>query len=690
MVVCLLVTGSAALAGTVVVSTAAPSDAIASDAVGATSYTKIFDYDANTNHVRGNTFVTDDNPTGDGWMMASLTIRKQNTSEGLQTFNNDTLKVWIAEGTADMWILGDGEGDSDMFNGTGMTVLVEEEAFVLSGAIADDSYINLVFDTPVYLDENTTYVWVATYERSDDATSPRCIEIVENGLNTVTEQIRINATENSTRGGYAMTYYVQPLSRVATNPLPNDEAPSVNQDTNLTWDNPLGYPADHFELYIRADAGVNEPNWVGAGTYSVDPVADLDLDGDPATTEADPEDTGITIEPDTTYYWKVVSHEPNTVGTIAYESSTWSFTTAPIDPTFLNDAPVSVTVAPGTDASLTIEAINHTTTTWYQSDDTVVGGDTEAGTGDTLVLTDVQQADEGWYYAVISNGITAVDQTSQMARLMTRRMVAYWDFEDSSVDSEEGFIGVIDDPNFAAGGSFNGSDACELSTKDDMAIVIADSNDYFNFYPQGLTVNLWVNTMGSNPYQSPIGKTQGDSTGFCIISTLGDKVYSGSRLAGITTSAEAFLNNLQWRMVTLTYDPSLESGNLAYYVDGEYANSTDITTAPATNSAPLVIGKSDVAGVSDNYFEGMIDEVKIYSFGFSETDVLGLYNEYADVPKELCILDYAAHLDIANAETDLTIEDEGFEPDCVIDMSDLAALADNWLSDGRTSGTISE
>ena len=73
--ICLLIAGSVASAGTVTISTSAPTtDVIASDATDATSYTKIFDYDANANHVRGNTFVTADNPAGDGWMMETLMV----------------------------------------------------------------------------------------------------------------------------------------------------------------------------------------------------------------------------------------------------------------------------------------------------------------------------------------------------------------------------------------------------------------------------------------------------------------------------------------------------------------------------------------------------------------------------------------------------------------------------------------
>lgn|GEM_PF-4358596 len=284
-----------------------------------------------THDARGNTFVTVDNPAGDGWDMTTLTIRKQNSTEGLQTFDNDTLKLWVFEGTGAMWAAGDGSGDSDMFDGTGITnILVDGEAFTLDGAIADDSYIHLTLDSTVYLKENTTYMFLGKYERSDDATSPSCIEITQNGAGTPTYQLQLKPDENKTRTtGYALTYYVQGMGEQATaaNPSPPDdpdyENPFVPLNTNLMWDNPVDYTATKFVLNFRSD----DSNWLDTvnPTVVVDPVADLDLDGDPDTTEAA---VPVSLASATAYFWRVDSHEPDGDGTIIHTGATWTFMTA--------------------------------------------------------------------------------------------------------------------------------------------------------------------------------------------------------------------------------------------------------------------------------------------------------------------------------------------------------------------------
>jgi hypothetical protein len=104
----------------------------------------------------------------------------------------------------------------------------------------------------------------------------------------------------------------------ARNPLPRAAARNVPLDTHLTWTAPAGYTPARYVLRFRVQ-GASDPNWL-----VVDPVEDLALDSDPATTEAA---VPLALDYSTTYEWKVSSFkagDPN-----EFEGPVWSFTTVP-------------------------------------------------------------------------------------------------------------------------------------------------------------------------------------------------------------------------------------------------------------------------------------------------------------------------------------------------------------------------
>lgn len=104
----------------------------------------------------------------------------------------------------------------------------------------------------------------------------------------------------------------------ARSPLPRAAARNVPLDTHLTWTAPSAYTPARYVLRFRAQ-DASDPNWL-----VVDPVVDLALDSDPATTEAA---VPIALDYNTTYEWKVSSFkagDPN-----EFEGPIWSFTTVP-------------------------------------------------------------------------------------------------------------------------------------------------------------------------------------------------------------------------------------------------------------------------------------------------------------------------------------------------------------------------
>jgi hypothetical protein len=442
------------------------------------------------------------------------------------------------------------------------------------------------------------------------------------------------------------------------NPDP-DGVTLVNKDEDLAWTNSKGWNVD---LYWGPE---NDPNLSTKPAYKR-----LSNVTDPGTWDPGTMADGVT------YYWRVDVLEPNALGDpIVHAGPVWSFTVAPPNPVFIDGDPGSVTVAAGDPASFTISAINHTGTTWYYSADAAAdAGDTVAGSGDTLNLTNVQLANEGWYYAVITNGTPALDQTSPlMGRLMTERLVGYWDFESGSLaDAVEGYVGTIADPNFAAAGGLLGDGYAFFG--DGRHITIVDADDYYNFYPQGLTANIWVKIPdGIAGWKGAMGKrTKIDgNTGWGLWGQQGlgssGAVLEAAGAGNLYGGTETATNDDAWHMLTLTYDPV--SGAVVYYFDGGQAAALTATAKPATTNAPLTFGDAQITVDEDTWMTGVVDEIKIYTYDIGNKAILDLYNTYVDPDKTLCLNPIDEAMDLVD--------------DCKIDLLDFAEFAAGWLSCGR-------
>ncbi len=77
-----------------------------------------------------------------------------------------------------------------------------------------------------------------------------------------------------------------------------------------------------------------------------------------------------------------------------------------------------------------------------------------------------------------------------------------------------------------------------------------------------------------------------------------------------------------WYMVTVTYD----SDSLRYFVNGSLIATTAFSEKMMGDSRPLEIGR-DVPGITE-FFNGRIDEVRIYNRALSENEILTLYDNY--------------------------------------------------------------
>jgi len=380
------------------------------------------------------------------------------------------------------------------------------------------------------------------------------------------------------------------------------------------------------------------------------------------------------------YAWRVDTLEPNSLGgdPIVHTGFEWTFVTAPPLPRIDVD-PLYTTVAAGTDAVLSIDGINIVNYQWYK-DGLAIGEQAGKYSGtNTAVLTvhDVQVADEGYYHCEVDNGSTDAD-VSVSALLLTKRLVGWWKMDGDLTDSVSeavagatGHDGSSVDPNFVENGKDGG--AIEFRGTVDGLVTVTDSASYYNFYPNGYTVSVWVQNTQDSGWACYVAKEQRPEQpwkGYVLTQEKGYPVMS-LRQSG---DGNGMFSNVQvsdgnWHMVTCTYDA--DAGLSRLYVDGWLVNQFNTTGVPGTNGYDMIFG-AELPDGSDSPYTGMLDDIRVWSYPLKSLEVANLYVDFN--PGETVCLEYPLH-DVGGPEG------IGTEyRDCRVDLYDLASMANTWLT----------
>ena len=435
------------------------------------------------------------------------------------------------------------------------------------------------------------------------------------------------------------------IADFAYSPDPCDMEQDVAATTNLEWE--LAPAVTNCDVYFGSDPNfINNPKVVDAENVEIyDPPVDLD--------------------DETTYYWRVDAR----VGTTVYEGDIWEFTTVTTDP-IIDEDPCGLTVNAGDTAVFRVKATNADSYSWQKL------GVGEVGTDSTLTITNVQKINEGVYWCEVTN--TANTVPTAKVNLMTRRLVARWEFEDNLNDAETGdWPGVYTDPNTAnePPDPCYVLDPCSIDdgkalqfVADELHVRITDSEDFFNFYPQGYTLNAWVKTVQDADYGCMTSKQDRndypDIEGWVLNCTNTGVVAHGLRQvfgsgAGQSVVGTSNIADNEWHMVTATYNA--ETGTGTIYVDGLLENQlVDTVRKAPTNTYPVILGAETVFGSTS--YAGLLDKASIYSYSLSQVEVAVLYTDVTG--GSLCVG--------GNPEYDLT-------DDCRVDLEDFALLATGWM-----------
>ena len=454
------------------------------------------------------------------------------------------------------------------------------------------------------------------------------------------------------------------------NPSPADATADVPLDATLTWDTGLDpenlsqpNPAitKHY-LYMSTDVNDLLYNWQN---FLVDQIPA----GSPTAPNASYKPVGLMS--DKTYYWavdeSVNDSGPDDPATIL--GNIWSFQTITTLPEIVsgpNDTFAGLN-GPG-EMSVVAASISTVHYAWYKGN----VGDTSAPVGTdspSLVIDNVQPTDEGSYWCRITNAAGSAD--SGTATLHVKRLLAHWTFDqaDFSAGQYTDVAGgnnatVAGEPNFITGADGSDAGAVVIDATNGWAI---DGTWDPNEGTGSMTISVWANWYGINSqHQRLISKRDVDwgTTRWHILVPAYSTTVEFESFADGSGPTATMIDDGGWQHVCVSFD-----GSVATF----YANGTDEFDMASANSATVAL-TPNMAGSAINlgtgksdgtlWFNGALDDMRIYNYPMSALDVAELWSETTG--KGACLYPPGADLN----------------GDCKMDLADMAILASQWLDCG--------
>jgi len=435
-------------------------------------------------------------------------------------------------------------------------------------------------------------------------------------------------------------------------PYPEDKAVKVPTNTTISWQTNIPTANPAFTVRFGSD-----PNHLS----SVSNVTVTELN--PATI------LGAPLQYDTKYYWNVqVAGDPNAF-------PTWTFTTAPAVPVVTQEPDDVWSVAGGS-------AVFHFGTTvigdpqqvldfqWYSKPSDSLpavkldnGADISGATTDTLTLQNLEAADVSTYYCIAIGKAGSVE--SRHAKLQLIELLGYWPLDGDCKDmSGYNNDGVASSPDI----TFEPGIIGQCANINNLGLFTIPNPAHFDQANGGITVYCWVNTGGTGDWEPFVAKYGENNVGWQLrkraVSAIHTLTLRGTTGDDDPTPTAPNLFDSKWHQVVGTYDGATRR----IYMDGLQIMSFADTGNIATTTAPVSIGgRVTEAGVSEAFFNGMVDDVRIYKGPMPAKMVAQMYTAATGI--ELCSTPLPGDL---SGPIGL--------PDCVINIYDLASLASSWLS----------
>ncbi len=483
----------------------------------------------------------------------------------------------------------------------------------------------------------------------------------------------------------------------ATDPTPADGTPDISTTTDLTLTWQAGDDPNvtgHFVYFSDSP----EPNDFVLQNTTVLPLATTSFV------------IGNTmLDKDITYYWRVDEELLNGGAGSVAKGYAWSFDSEKslpqVDPTTPEDQFVKV----GEDAVFVVDASDPLggtlTYNWYYDPNLL-------GTGDEVLLSDgleysiadnsltvlsVDTGDAGYYYCEVSNA-SAIPVVSRTASLTLQEMIGYWPFDGDVTDavgSNDGTTGVSNYVAGKVGQAIRFEDAGGNPDRTEADAVKILTTPYDGEFVGAFSISWWEMTEADanrDDWDTMVGLGYGDFQQALYKGTNPDihywNLYGGG---GYTDGQGEWIDRMPsyqrydvWHMHVVTFDGE----RFRKYINGmeipsqilEIEGLTDFNTTlfNATMSSlpnPIWVGnEDDQYGTFNNGLDAAIDELKLFNYVKDADEVA---QDYVDIAGGTVCQLSPGHTTAHDIMIDAQILD--FNRDCVVDISDLSDVVDEWL-----------
>lgn len=217
-------------------------------------------------------------------------------------------------------------------------------------------------------------------------------------------------------------------------------------------------------------------------------------------------------------------------------------------------------------------------------------------------------------------------------------MIGYWDFDDGygNVASNSGSLGPVLNAGmfgFASPATYGSGWAND--GKFGKALNFDSSDDFVRIRDKSelditgaLTISAWIKPGASTGADECIVSkydfgNSNRSYRFCIITST-NKLYlsltpDGTTVTTMTAATPLSLNGSNWYHVAAVYDGT---GHTYIYLNGQQdMSSTSYSSGIFSGSADFEIGSNLTSGSQANKFNGTIDEVKLYNYALTASEV---------------------------------------------------------------------
>lgn len=411
----------------------------------------------------------------------------------------------------------------------------------------------------------------------------------------------------------------------------------------------------------------------------------------------------------TDYFWKVLAYEPNGIElSLKYTSPVWSFTTRQKGPYLGAVDPSKRAVHPGEDAVFALEFYNNADAfQWYKvGSGALTNGAKYAGVNtDTLTVRDAQLSDAGFYYCVgteTATGLTAQSLTN--GELKIKQLMTYYPFETTYSAG-----GKIYTPDIISGKDMELKNGASLSGNyslvgnnlwlDNPKNQYAQIADNTVAHYEDITISFWcyattlVNTTDGDRWARifDFGKDSTEYIFFTLLYRQDDPRQNGLDVArcelryfdseGVSHNPELDVEHPdiaagRWYYVAITIeaDEDGQGGTGRIYFGGEHGTETEtpqIMNIPKMTEITKTlhyIGKN--IGFTAPYFNGRIDEFKIYNYARTKEEIA---QEYYGITGDESVCDMENY----------DLYDWDYDRNCVVNLPDFAKIAARWLEDYR-------